>query len=296
MDPLTARRTWRTPEMIHGLVYFAPEATEAYAALGVSGRAGYFASRSAPMGATSAELVIATFFNFEPAHVRRAMAGVWDTVTPAALLDARRDAAGAALRRILGAEVAESSDVKEAAVLARRAAQAACAHLSGKPLFAGHASLPWPDDPLLVLWHAQTLLREFRGDIHIGAMTAEGIEGCEALVTHAATGEISRDVAGKSRLVGRPMGRGHRVPPGQGPPRLQRLVHTQGRREPSTGRGPDRCRGCGRLRRPGRRGLPTTPVPLPADVSEDRRGRRVHRAEVTPTRRDGSSGTHVGFA
>ena len=35
MDPLTARRTWRTPEMIHGLIYFAPEATEAYAALGV---------------------------------------------------------------------------------------------------------------------------------------------------------------------------------------------------------------------------------------------------------------------
>src|SRR3954462_11500623 len=110
MDPLTARKTWRTPELIHGFIYFAPEATEAYAALGVSGRAGYFASRSAPMGATSAELVIATFFNFEPAQVRRAMAGVWDIVTPAALLDARRDAAGAALRRILGAEVAESSD------------------------------------------------------------------------------------------------------------------------------------------------------------------------------------------
>jgi hypothetical protein len=186
--------------MIHGLVYFAPEATQAYAALGVAARAGYFASRSAPMGATSSELVIATFFNFEPEYVRREMTGVWDTVTPAALLDARRDAAGAALRRILGPEVSESSHVEEAAVLARRAARAACAHLSGKPLFAGHASLPWPDDPLLVLWHAQTLLREFRGDIHIGAMTAEGIEGCEALVTHAATGEISRTMLQESRV------------------------------------------------------------------------------------------------
>ena len=199
MDPLTARRTWRTPEMIHGFVYFAPEHTQAYAALGLSARAGYFASRSAPMGATSAELVIATFFNFEPAYVRRNMAGVWDNVTPAALLDARRDATGAALRRILGPEVAESSDVEEAAGLARRAAEAACAHLSGKPLFAGHASLPWPDDPLLVLWHAQTLLREFRGDIHIAAMTAEGIDGCEALVTHAATGDITREILQGSR-------------------------------------------------------------------------------------------------
>ena len=194
MDPLTARRTWRTLEMIHGFIYFAPEAAQAYAALGLSTHAGYFASRSAPMGTVSAELVIATFFNFEPAHVRHSMAGVWDTVTPAALLDARVNAAGAALRGILGPEVAESPDVEEAAGLARRAAEAACAHLSGKPLFAGHASLPWPDDPLLALWHAQSLLREFRGDIHIAAMTAEGIDGCEALVTHAASGEITRDV------------------------------------------------------------------------------------------------------
>ena len=58
---------------------------------------------------------------------------------------------------------------------------------------AGHASLPWPDDPLLQLWHAQTLLREFRGDIHIAAMTADGIDGCEALVCHAASEEIEAD-------------------------------------------------------------------------------------------------------
>ena len=38
MDPLTARRTWRTLEMIHGFVYFAPEPTQAYAALGLSAR------------------------------------------------------------------------------------------------------------------------------------------------------------------------------------------------------------------------------------------------------------------
>src|SRR3954470_6771287 len=104
MEPLAARRTWRTLEMIHGFVYFAPEPAQAYAALGVSGRAGYFASRSAPMGAASAELVIATFFNFEPGLVHRAMAGVWDNITPAALLEARRDGAGAALHRMLGSE------------------------------------------------------------------------------------------------------------------------------------------------------------------------------------------------
>ena len=191
MDPLIARKTWRTPEMIHGFIYFAPEAAEAYAAIGVTGRAGYFASRSAPIGATSAEVVIATFFNFEPGLVRPAMAGVWSNVTPEAMLDARRDAARAGLRRILGPRSRSRRTSWRPRASARRAAEAACAHLSGKPLFAGHASLPWPDEPIVVLWHAQTLLREFRGDIHIGAMTAEGIDGCEALVTHAASGEIT---------------------------------------------------------------------------------------------------------
>ncbi len=199
MEPIVARKTHRTLEMIHGLVYFAPEATEAYAALGVTGRSGYFASRSAPMGAASAELVIATFFNFDPGLVRRAMNGVWDSTTPAALLEARVAAAGAALRRTMGDELSSSKDVEEAAILARRAAEEACNHLSGKPLFAGHATLPWPDDPLLVLWHAQSLLREFRGDIHIAAMTAEGIDACEALACHAASGDIGRAPLQSSR-------------------------------------------------------------------------------------------------
>ncbi|HVV36381.1 MAG TPA: hypothetical protein VHC63_07230 [Acidimicrobiales bacterium] len=198
MEPIVARKTHRTLEMIHGYIYFAPEATDAYAALGVTGRSGYFASRSAAMGPASAELVIATFFNFNRGLVRHAMDGVWDVTTPAALLAARLEAAGAMLRRTIG-DLAVGADLEEAASLARRAAEEACGHLSGKPLFAGHATLPWPDDPLLVLWHAQSLLREFRGDIHVAAMTAEGIDGCEALVCHAASGEIGRDVLQSTR-------------------------------------------------------------------------------------------------
>jgi len=36
------------------MVYFAPEAAESYRRLGLEGQSGYFASRSAPMGAVSA--------------------------------------------------------------------------------------------------------------------------------------------------------------------------------------------------------------------------------------------------
>ena len=30
-----------------------------------------------------------------------------------------------------------------------------------------NSALPWPDVPHLVLWHAQTVLRELRGDGHV---------------------------------------------------------------------------------------------------------------------------------
>lgn len=191
MDPIVARKTWRTLEPVHGMVYFAPEPAEAYAALGIRGaRMGYFGSRSAAMGAVPAEVVIATFFNFHPALVRRAIPAAWGIASPADLLAARLDGADRALRRAFGDELLASSQLAEAAELARRAALAACEHPEGRPLFAGHAALPWPDDAHLVLWHAQSLLREFRGDAHVAALLLEGLRGVEALVIHGATGEV----------------------------------------------------------------------------------------------------------
>ncbi|MGH2759707.1 MAG: SCO6745 family protein, partial [Actinomycetota bacterium] len=162
MDPVVARKMLRTLEPFHGWVYFAPEPREAYAKLGVTeGRMGYFGSRSAAMGAVNADVVVATFFNFHPDLIRRSIPKVWQIVAPADLLAARLEGADGMLRRILGDAVA-SGEMREAAELARRAAEA-CGP-EGRPLFAGHAGLDWPTEPHLVLWHAQTLLREYRGD------------------------------------------------------------------------------------------------------------------------------------
>lgn len=200
MDPVTARKTWRTLEPIHGMIYFVPEAPEHYRKVGLEHpRSGYFASRSAPLGEASAELVIATFYNFDPATVRAAMSGVWQTVRPEELIDARFGAADAALRRLLGADVVGSDEMAEASALARSAALAACDHLYGRPLFAGHAHLPWPSAPHLVLWHAQTLLREFRGDGHVAALAADGVSGVEALLMHGGTGAIAAGVLQQTR-------------------------------------------------------------------------------------------------
>jgi hypothetical protein len=173
------------------MIYFAPESPASYTDLGLPEEAGYFASRSAPMGAVSAETVVATFFNFAPALVRAAIPGAWGIAPPAAVVSARLGAADAALTRMLG-EGIRSAEMARAAELARRAAERACERCEGRPLFGGHASLPWPDRPHLVLWHAQTLLREFRGDGHIAALVLHGIGPVEALVLHEASAELPR--------------------------------------------------------------------------------------------------------
>ena len=61
-------------------------------------------------------------------------------------------------------------------------------------MFAGHASLPWPDEAHLVLWHAQTLLREFRGDGHVAALTLAGLSGLDALLSHAGSGDVPAEI------------------------------------------------------------------------------------------------------
>jgi hypothetical protein len=200
MDPLVARKTWRTLEPLHGLVYFAPEADEAFAAVGLRGnRMGYFASRAAAMGPVTAPVVIATFYNFNPELVLESIPAAWQVASPATILEARLAGADRALRRVLPAGAAESPELAEAAGLARRAAEAAAERPAGRPLFAAHAALSWPDEPLLVLWHAQTLLREYRGDAHIAALVLEGIGPVEALVTHGATGEAPTPVLQATR-------------------------------------------------------------------------------------------------
>jgi hypothetical protein len=133
--------------------------------------------------------VIATFYNFRPQLVTDAIPAAWTVATPDAIVAARLRGAGRALRGVLGDD-ADAPDVAAAAAIAREAALRATDHPEGRPLFAAHASLDWPEDPLLVLWHAQTLLREFRGDAHVALLATAEVSGLEALVVHGATGEV----------------------------------------------------------------------------------------------------------
>jgi hypothetical protein len=197
-----ARRLWPVYETYHAVTYFAPESAQAYRNLGLKGGwMGYFASRAAPMGPVPAGLITAVFFNFHPSMAARAVPDAWGLASPEQVLAARLGAVDAALRRLLpewiGPGGPRAAEVAEAAALARLAAEAA--PVAGRPLYGALRSLPWPAEDHLTLWHAATLLREQRGDGHVAALTAEGLDGCDAHVTVAATGNVPRETLQANR-------------------------------------------------------------------------------------------------
>jgi hypothetical protein len=173
-----ARAMWTMFEPVHDVTYFAPEALGAFTEAGLRGFwRGYFAGRSAPLGSTRASVVAASFFNFAPSFVARAIPGVWDLITPQEAIAVREAGAAASLRRLLGGREAEAA---KAADLLWRVAEEL--DFAGRVLAAANAELPVSSEPLTRLWQAVTLLREHRGDGHFAALTAADIDGCEAAV------------------------------------------------------------------------------------------------------------------
>jgi hypothetical protein len=180
---------WLLYEPVHAVTYFSDETTAAYKAVGLKGFwQGYFASRVAPMGPVGPDVCAAVFYNFHPDMVAKALPSAWDLASPAAVLRARDEALAPLLGDLLGEQIAM---VPKAADLAFEAA-AGC-ELHGRALYAGHAAVAVPDDPVLRLWWATTLLREHRGDGHVAALVAEGIDGVEAHVLLVAAGLATRE-------------------------------------------------------------------------------------------------------
>lgn len=182
----TARRMWALFEPVHVVSYFAPQSLEAFVQAGLRGFwRGYFAGRAAPVGLTGAAPIVASFFSFAPAIVGRAIPAIWDLITPRDALVVRQAGAVAALRSLLA--LPDGAPVPGAIVAAadRLAEVAADLDYAGRTLAAANAALPVPAEPLARLWHAATLLREHRGDGHIGALVAADLDAPEALALRA---------------------------------------------------------------------------------------------------------------
>ena len=184
-----ARAMWTHFEPVHAVCYFSTDARSAFETAGLHGFwRGYFAGRAAPLGPVSAEVVTASFYNFAPSMVARAIPGVWDLITAAEALRVRAAGAATALRGLLaGLE----PQVKPAAD--RLWAVASGLDCAGRVLAAANAALPEPDDDFARLWQAATTLREHRGDGHWAALLAAGIDGCEVLVLRCAL-DMRREV------------------------------------------------------------------------------------------------------
>ncbi|MFD3727713.1 hypothetical protein [Streptomyces sp. NPDC058671] len=189
---------WHLLEPLHALLYYAPEALDEAAALGYdTGERwpSYFAWRAAPLGAAGHDRVTSAFHSFSPAMVAQYVPAVWVTADPADVLAARLRAVDRTYRTVLGGDAVEGPALAEAAALARRAAEAAVRPCpADRPLAAANAALPWPKAPHLALWQAATILREHRGDGHLAALTAAGLDPVETLVSFAAIGAAPEPV------------------------------------------------------------------------------------------------------
>ncbi|MCU1644498.1 MAG: hypothetical protein JWN03_4773 [Nocardia sp.] len=182
MDNDFARAMWRVLEPLHAVTYFAPDCSAANKAAGFRGYwMGYFATRSAPLGAVGPGVIEATFYNFHPAMIRRAIPDAWTFATPEIALTTRRTVAAGVLQAL----VPDLTAVIDEALPALQAAIAG-APAPGRALFAANRDLPTPADPAEALWQAATTLREHRGDGHVACLLAEGIDGCEAHVLFSA--------------------------------------------------------------------------------------------------------------
>ena len=174
---------WRSVEALNNFVYLVPEAATHYKAIGLKGSwMGYFASRSAPMGAASPELVIATFHGFAPHLVERAIPDAWSFAAPEAVLASRLELATNVLGHAVTAEqAAPLGDALQAVVEGL--------DFAGKPLAAAHDAVPLPsDDPLSRFWLLDAVVREYRGDCHISLLVADGLNGVDANVLNVAAG------------------------------------------------------------------------------------------------------------
>ena len=192
-------------DTLHSASYFAPAMTQALTDAGLPLESHYLAQRSAPLGVATPELVVATFFNYAPDYVEQQIPACWESVRPEDATAARLTGVEKLAEELLASDgpAAVGLDAQEISALATRIAQAVqpvtdTQPLSGRPLYAAHVAAlrahttPAANpalQPLVDLWRSVTLLRECRGDAHIGALVTVGLTGLEAVVLDSATGK-----------------------------------------------------------------------------------------------------------
>jgi len=135
----------------------------------------YVWGRACVMGEPSGAVVAAAFAAFEPGMI----SGIYDQARSAMsqtdAFDITFGSTAESLRSVLGDNQADAVG----AVGDRLAGVVAELDATGRPLFAGVASLDQPDDPFATLFQASLALREHRGDAHIASYIGAGFDPIE---------------------------------------------------------------------------------------------------------------------
>jgi len=161
-------------EPLHAVSYFYDEPKAANIDLGITGFwRGYFAGRAAVVFVhepdADAARITELFGGFAPSMVERAIPSVWSLATPQQVYAARLASSGAALARVCDKYLSRTQKVL--ADLGKRVLP----HLADAPMAAAEAAQPDPEDKGSSAWHWATVLREFRGDMHLAAVRDAGL-------------------------------------------------------------------------------------------------------------------------
>lgn len=158
------------PVAMHAV--WSRQTNEALAALGLNFLSGYVWGRASGMGEPAPAVVVSAFACFEPGLIATLYEEGRGKVSRSDLVAARDEATTRSLRTVLAG--AGDAEVEEVVTVLRRGIDAADG--TGRPLFSGLASQPWPTDPVGRLWRACDILREHRGDGHVAACVAAGVD------------------------------------------------------------------------------------------------------------------------
>lgn len=159
------------PISMHGV--WAPRTNAALAEHGYDFFTAYVRGRGAPLGEVPSSVVAATFAVFEPNTVD-ALWTAGQALLPLPELIALRDReTTASLREILGDTASEAEATRLAETL-----EGAAAGLdgTGRVLFSALRSQPRLADPYARVWRAADVIREHRGDSHVAACVAAGLD------------------------------------------------------------------------------------------------------------------------
>jgi hypothetical protein len=163
-----ARRLRDALEPIATQGFWSPAVHERLAAHGIGVFEGYVWGRAAALGTPAASVVVAAFGVFEPKFLTAAYERGRAQGSREAVLEARAAGASAGLAALLDEDVRPLADELLAAVMPLDG--------TARPLFSGVRELPVPDDPHGRLWRAADLVREHRGDSHLAACVAAGLD------------------------------------------------------------------------------------------------------------------------